>query len=196
MNFSELLKKRGLDILLVVVVFTLFFISGSKESEENPEDHDVPVIDTASSLPSATQHTLQDTPAPNTRSPGIPQTKDIMPPSALTTQQRPSQLPPPATDFTPHPNPYQELRDSFKQVEGGAVTTEAIIERNTYFKKLSEQLRDLQGEVSTESTGSKPDANEVILSDDFPNQNDPARDVLEEDPEILDEILDEMELLQ
>jgi hypothetical protein len=197
MNFTGILKKRSVDIVLVVTVFTVFFMSSNNQvaSPEKGSDTMEPVVE---SVPAGLESTVM--PVNESAPPAMPSPDST--PSPVRNMQIPSgnnTTPEAAAYSTPHPNPYQELRDSFKQVEGGAVSTEAIIERNTYFKKLSEQLRDLQGEVSTDSSGTATGTNEVILSDDFPNRNSTENDNIDtllEDPELLDEILDEMELLQ
>jgi len=200
MDTINILKKRGLDIVLVGVVIGLFFFSGKKELSEEADkitNENIPV----SNLENNKNEIIKESKPSST--PFAMINSNAEKPAPLVSQRIPNQKPPsdisnnvPTTFMTPNPNPYQELKDSFSQMGGGTITTEAIIERNTYFKKLSEQLQELQGEVSTDSTqkdNSSP--NDLIRSDEFSNQNIPADSNLE-DPELLDEIFDSMSLTQ
>lgn len=205
MDITNLLKKRGLDIVLVGVVIGLFFFSGKKELSEEADkitNENIPVSNLDNNkLESNKNEIIQENKPSSTPFPMI--NSNTEKPAPIVNQRIPNQKPPsdvsnnvPTSFMTPNPNPYQELKDSFSQMGGGTITTEAIIERNTYFKKLSEQLQELQGEVSTDSTqkdNSSP--NDLIRSDEFSNQNIPADSNLE-DPELLDEIIDSMSLTQ
>ncbi len=200
MNIKEFVKKRALDIVLLVIVCTLFFISGKKETSApvSPISPVSTVLDEKISEPTSDGHISEPARSPQSLSQKplplpTPQFGNSPLPQA---DQEGSPQRAPVVHMTPNPNPYQGLKDSFKQAEGGAITTEAIIERNTYFRKLSEQLRDLQGEVSSESTTPPSNTNEVILSDEFPDQQNTGAAPLADDPEMFDEILDEMELIQ
>jgi hypothetical protein len=186
MNILLLLKKRFLDIILIVVVFGLFFLSGSEK--ELPEKLNAPLPaakEEPEIKPVSTPFTIQSDDRNKPVSPSLP----IPSPSPYAPMPSPSNI----TSEIPH-NPYQELKNSFEQIEGGTVSTEAIIERNTYFRKLSEQLKDLQGEVSTDST-----SKEVLIPDTDLEDTDlpmPPEELLD-DPELLDELmLEELNVLQ
>ncbi len=98
----------------------------------------------------------------------------------------------------------QNLNESLNQIQGETVTTEAIIERNAYFKKLSDQMKELQGAVSTESnensnqaanqnpTDEDSDTSDVVNLDDeadvvddpeAPPTNEELQQMLDESPE-------------
>ncbi|HMO17772.1 MAG TPA: hypothetical protein PKA63_07140 [Oligoflexia bacterium] len=163
-----ILKTRSLDIALVLVVFAVFFLSGKNsnisEQEVLPPTELTPFSQNSVSNPSVPE--IPKSPPANNQQ--IPQFQNNLDNTT------------PYEEFIKTPSP-ASLQDSFKSMEGGSISTEAIIERNAYFRKLSEQLKDLQGDVSTESTGREYElpANQTnqdpgeINSNNFPLISDP-----------------------
>lgn len=194
MKIIEFLRTRALDVVLVLIVFTLFFVSGTKPPESTTN---LPLVNTEPPPIQVDQVSSVD----QTSVPAVIPTPGR---AIIETPPLPPQAPQgqiaPIPMITPNPNPYKSLQESFKQVEGGSISTEAIIERNTYFRKLSEQLRDMQGEVSTESNSLNNPTNNVNSNDAnsheviLPDSNDDPNEIITDEYSDIDALIEDEEL--
>lgn len=163
---TNVIKKHLGDILLTIGVFAVFFLTGTSKNK--------PV----SFEPESSSISEQSSPSTNTEvgtlknenqagpAPIIPIAPRVPPTEQSNIAANPVQAPPSQTN-----NPYAALmnrqgannngtiQNSLNNLKGEAPSTEALIERNTYFKKLSDQLKDLQGSVNTDEEGSKDNEN-------------------------------------
>lgn len=143
---------------MFIGVFAVFFLTGSPKRVLNNSSLSVEKVDVEKSeLPAE---------------PSAPSIPPIVP-TELSTNTAPIKIEPkqpslpnknPVIESQPS-NPYAVLmnrgnqnqgndnpsiQNSLNNLKGQAPSTEALIERNSYFKKLSEQLKDLQGNVNTD----------------------------------------------
>lgn len=175
----DIIKKNLTDILLFIGVFVVFFYSGAKKNEPRKLDLTKIITSTEDNSISITDNSQPIAPTLNNPLPPLP---PIANPGAV--NNIPNNSLPQAN------NPYailmnkssgkqsDNIKDSLGDLRGQAPSSEAIIERNSYFKKLSEQLKDLQGSVNSEEEKPVPTDNTA--------QN-PSNDV---NQELLQEALD------
>lgn len=184
-TFYTFIKKRFIDICLVTAVVGVFFMSGQdpKPEAKIPSPELVEPATTITQAPSSAVPAQYD----NIAAPGKP-TSPLAP--SNNTQVLPHQGVP--------QNQAPDLQNTFKMMEGGTVSTEAIIERNTYFKKLSEQMRNLQGQVDTDSSGKKDLLAESEQGINNPELGDPLEsdEFFGEDEEVMNEIYEELKLIE
>jgi len=185
-TFYTFIKKRFIDICLVIVVFGVFIMSG-KDPQPDTTIPEPELVDPATTVTQAI-------------SPPLPaQTNNIAAPvnNYLIPNKPTSPIPLSTnTQVLPHQgtpkNQAPDLKNTFKMLEGGTVSTEAIIERNTYFKKLSEQMRNLQGQVDSDSSGNK-----ALESDSEPELSEPLDpEDLDNEEEGFDEIYEDLGLIE
>jgi len=175
------LKKHIGDILVFCGVIAVFFLTGAPKKKSN---------DSNLSIPIAIEQNNQAPLNLPTESNSLPQAStNIQDPIAQTLplkQNNNSQTEQPPT------NPYavlmnreaqnqgDSIQNSLKELKGQAPSTEALIERNTYFKKLSEQLKDLQGNVNSEEEKPKEDKQESDtnrLAEELQEQDMPTSEI-------------------
>ncbi len=191
------IKKNLVNILLFFGVFIVFSLTGTTNKKQGNSSLkiDALLVQDIAPLPLQNENNSQETPIANFRQ------KNLAVPLSVQDSKRP--LPNTDTSTPPTPqsaNPYailmnrgnqnqgnSDIKNSLSNLKGQAPSTEALIERNTYFKKLSEQLKDLQGNVSTDEE--KPKEN-TAAQDQAADLNANPENALEElsDQELEEEL--------
>ena len=175
---ANVIKKHLGDILLTIGVFAVFFLTGTSKNKPISFDPEPSSDSELSNLTTNSQVENKTSPSPII--PGAP----TLPATNQNNIGTNSAEAPPSQANNPYAalmnrngaNNNDSIQNSLNNLKGEAPSTEALIERNTYFKKLSDQLKDLQGSVNTDEEGSKDSEN----SPSAENSNDETSNEEEE----------------
>lgn len=180
------IKKHFWDILIFLGVFAVFFLTGISKKSAN--DSSLIIENTTGGKLEMSEEPLVSSNVSNPPIEPIANTATL--PTNLVS---PPKVPidNPVIDNAQATNPYAVLMNrgnqnpnqenpsiqkSLNNLKGEAPSTEALIERNSYFKKLSEQLKDLQGNVNTDEEKPKEPSNSSPDIGDPSNQSDVIND--------------------
>lgn len=190
----DLLKKHAVDYILFLGVIAVFFLSGTSKPKLPKPSTDTETIASDTNSQVTNNEPSNSNPPTNIESPpNVPPPNEIKQAPANINPDLPAQSANPYAalmnrNITPE-NKNDNIQNSLKNLKGEAPSTEALIERNAYFKKLSDQLKDLQGNVSTdeekpsksndqslESTGPTDEEDELdsVEAEDGPGSDEPT----------------------
>ena len=190
----SLLKKRFADLILIVAVIAVFFLTGKKTTHEiettkpeNVSQIESPVVNVQVNLPAGGEVPNPIQPDSKfTQNPNIPNAQTPQPESKTSDQENRNFQNPSNPQMNPNHNIFpssspNNLGDSLKNLKGKSASTEDIVNRNAYFQKLSKQLNELQGDASSEGSGDLPNGEagtgnpESNHSDNYPQDEIPIQ---------------------
>ena len=169
-KIEKFLKNRVSDIILIVAVFLVFFLTGKNNSNNIPA---APQIEKKA----LQAETNAETPIPNANSPIAEIPTNVNGAPVPVTKMFPETVP----NVDPNSAPGDALAESMKNLKGNDASANDLVNRNAYFNKLSQQLNQLQGQGSSDEVGTNS------KSDEADEDEDTDVDVLQAEPDEVDE---------